>query len=255
MHPSVSGAGNTMIFPHVQITGERSIRFAFGSEVGKETFHLVQQFCEMVQTESSFYMEEVVPSYHTVTVYLKKDLVDKGPFIQTLLAKWEGYFTEELVHKPRTLRIPVCYGGEFGMDMARVMSHTGLPTNEIITLHSQPLYTVYMMGFLPGFPYLGGLNEKLTTPRLAEPRLKVPKGTVGIGGSQTGIYPLDCPGGWNIIGRTPLDIYDPKREEPFLIRAGDQLQFDPISYERFFELKAELGEYPKLMKEFVEDPV
>lgn len=226
-------------FPYVHITGERSIRFAFGSEVGKETFNRVQQFCEMVEKESHLYMEEVVPSYLTVTVYLKKDLKDKGPFIQSLLMKWQRHFQGEGFKETRKLRIPVCYDGEFGLDMERVMSHTGLSRGEIITLHSSTLYTVYMIGFLPGFPYLGELNEKLATPRLHTPRLKVPKGTVGIGGSQTGIYPLESPGGWNIIGKTPIDIYDPNREEPFFIRAGDQLQFYPISKEEFWEMKVQ----------------
>ncbi len=233
------------------MTGERSIRFAFSTEVAKETFSQVQQFCEMIEKELQFYIQEVVPSYHTVMVYLKKDIPDKAPLIESLMQKWERHYKADGTFKSRKLQIPVCYGGKFGLDMERVVKHTGLTEREIITIHVESVYTVYMIGFLPGFPYLGGLNDRLATPRLQTPRLKVPKGTVGIGGSQTGIYPLECPGGWNIIGKTPIDIYDPDRKEPFFIRTGDQLQFYPISIEEFFNIEKEMKKDPGLLKEFI----
>lgn len=237
-------------FLNVHITGERSIRFAFSDQVGEETFHQVQSFCAMV--ENHFLVEEVVPSYHTVTIYLKKNLENKESFVVSLLTKWDQHVQDGFERHFRRLRIPVCFEEEFALDMERVMKQTGLSEKEIIALHSAPSYTVYMIGFLPGFPYLGGLEEKLMTPRLHTPRAKVPKGAVGIGGSQTGIYPIDCPGGWNLIGKSPVEVYRPDREEPFFIRTGDRLEFVPISITEFFEIKKQLEKHPDSIMEFIE---
>lgn len=130
----------------------------------------------------------------------------------------------------RIFEIPVLYDGE---DMARVLSHTGLDKQELIELHTKPDYLVHMIGFLPGFPYLGGMSEKLRVPRLEEPRLLIPAGSVGIGGSQTGIYSLPSPGGWNLIGRTPVRIYDSAESEPVLFRTGDRIRFIAVTQEEY----------------------
>ena len=131
------------------------------------------------------------------------------------------------------VEIPVCYGGSYGEDLKDVAAHAGLTEEEVIKLHSSVDYNIYMLGFLPGFPYLGGLDPKLFTPRLDNPRTKIPEGSVGIGGEQTGIYPLESPGGWRLIGRTPLKLYDPDREQPFLYQAGDYIRFVPITAEEY----------------------
>ena len=141
----------------------------------------------------------------------------------------------------RTVTIPVAYGGEFGPDLADVAAHTGLPEAEVIARHAAGRYPVYFLGFAPGFPYLGGLDPALATPRLARPRTAVPAGAVGIGGEQTGIYPLPTPGGWRIIGRTPLRLYDPAAPEPFLLRAGDILRPRPIEAAEFAALAEEVA--------------
>jgi len=131
------------------------------------------------------------------------------------------------------------------------MESSKLSREEVIALHTQTTYTVYMMGFLPGFPYLGKLDERLATPRRPTPRFKVEKGTVGIGGHQTGVYPLDSPGGWNIIGKTPLDLFRPDREEPFLIQAGDRLEFYPIPILEYQELRQEMDKSPEAVQRFI----
>ncbi|MCQ2501467.1 MAG: 5-oxoprolinase subunit PxpB [Lachnospiraceae bacterium] len=143
------------------------------------------------------------------------------------------------------MEIPVCYGGEYGPDMENVCSHTGLSEADVIRLHSEPDYQIYMMGFLPGFVYLGGMNEVLETPRLKSPREKLDAGAVGIAGKQTGMYPMESPGGWQIIGRTPLKLYDPDRETPILYESGEYLKFVPISEEKYNEIKklVDLNEY------------
>jgi inhibitor of KinA len=127
--------------------------------------------------------------------------------------------------EPRTVEIPVRYGGDAGPDLADVAHHTGLTPERVVELHSAASYAVYFLGFSPGFPYLGGLSPELATPRLPSPRKRVPAGSVAIGGSQTGIYPADSPGGWRIIGRTPLRLFDPEASPPALLRAGDQVRF------------------------------
>lgn len=239
--------------PEAMVTGENSIRFSFGHYLDRETFQKVRKFCIAVERDSGFLIEEVVPSYHTITVYYKKEIKNPANEIQRLLKKYEHCSEEGTGERTRKLHIPVCYDDEFGLDMERVMKYTQLSKKEIISLHTHHTYTVYMIGFLPGFPYLGGLNEKLATPRLDSPRAKVLKGTVGIGNNQTGVYPLDSPGGWNIIGRTPLDLYLPSRSEPFFIQAGDQLEFLSISMGEFYEIKRRLEADPEEIKGFVMD--
>lgn len=155
---------------------------------------------------------------------------------------------EEMIHSalagmdtqpfdPRTVDVPVCYGGDFGPDLGSVAAHTGLSTAEVLRRHQEPRYRVYCLGFSPGFPYLGDLDPTLHTPRLAEPRNRVPAGAVGIGGTQTGIYPAASPGGWQLIGRTPLRLFDPHREQPALVEPGNTVRFVPVSPERFAELE------------------
>ncbi len=139
---------------------------------------------------------------------------------------------------PRRVEIPVCYGGELGPDLDDVARTHGLAPEEVIRLHADADYLVYMIGFMPGFAYLGGLPERIATPRRKTPRTAVPAGTVGIGGRQTGVYPLVSPGGWNLIGRTPVKIFDIKRDEPTLLSTGDRVRFRPISRSEFDEASA-----------------
>ena len=135
--------------------------------------------------------------------------------------------------------IPVCYGGDYGPDLAFVAQHAGLSEREVIRRHTAPKYRIYMLGFLPGFPYLGGLDPALFTPRLQNPRTAIPAGSVGIGGQQTGIYPVASPGGWQLIGRTPLKLFDPDR--PLRYAAGDRIRFAAITPQQFETLAQKEG--------------
>ena len=137
----------------------------------------------------------------------------------------------------RTVDVPVCYGGPYGEDLPAVARHAGLSEEEVIRLHSGRTYRIYMLGFLPGFPYLGGLDERLFTPRLPTPRTRIPAGSVGIGGEQTGIYPMESPGGWQLIGRTPLCLFAPGRTLPYA--AGDSIRFVPIDEREFARIAAQ----------------
>lgn len=244
---------NKQIIPHAMVMNEQTIRFDFGPDTSQETFHTIQQFCQLVENDRNHLLEEVVPSNKTVTVFYRKELLNPRVIIEELLTKWAHRTDSALVVNRRTIEIPVCYDAKFSEDIPRICDHTGLTRDEVIAIHTGTSYKVYMIGFLPGFPYLGELPEVLHVPRLEKPRLSVLKGTVGIGGTQTGIYPLESPGGWNIIGRTPLDLYCLKRVEPFLIRAGDQLQFRSICLKAFNELKEELAREPEMIMQFVKE--
>ena len=153
--------------------------------------------------------------------------------------------------KSRIFEIPVCYGGAYGPDLGTIASHAGLSEEEVIRIHSSQDYLIYMLGFLPGFCYLGGLDERIHTPRLATPRIRIEAGSVGIGGPQTGIYPMDSPGGWQLMGMTPVKTYDPDREVPILVEAGDYIRFIPVDEAEYLRLKelADRNEYQCVIRE------
>jgi inhibitor of KinA len=160
-----------------------------------------------------------------------------GPLVEHLLRAR----SERPAPAPRAVSLPVCYGGAHGPDLDAVAEHTGLDPNTVIRLHTNARYRVAMIGFLPGFPYLVGLPAALAMPRLAEPRMQVPAGAVGIAGDRTGVYPLASPGGWRIIGRTPLPLFHPDRDPPTLLAAGDIVRFTPIDAAAFDRLATEAG--------------
>jgi len=244
---------NKQIIPRAMMMNEQTIRFDFGTDTSRETYHTIQQFCQAVENDRNHLLEEVVPSNKTVTVFYRKKLVNPSGIIQELLTKLENRTDSTVSVNTRVIEMPVCYDALFSEDIPRICDHTGLTREEVIAIHTGTLYRVYMIGFLPGFPYLGELPEVLHVPRLEKPRLSVPKGSVGIGGTQTGIYPIESPGGWNIIGRTPLDLYYLERVEPFLIRAGDQLKFRSISLETFNKIKEDLAREPEMISQFVKE--
>lgn len=153
--------------------------------------------------------------------------------------------------RKRVFEIPVCYGGEYGPDIDFIAKNARLSVDEVIKRHCSTDYLIYMLGFLPGFSYLGGLDESIHTPRLDNPRKAIPAGSVGIGGSQTGIYPLESPGGWQLLGRTPIKTYDPNREVPILFEAGDYIRFVPITAKRYDEI-AQLITYDQYQCQIIE---
>ncbi len=168
---------------------------------------------------------EAIPGMNNITVVLRNPHSLALDAIERLQRWWEE--SEALEPESRNIDIPVVYGTAAGPDLAEVARHAGLTEKQVVELHASVDYVVWFLGFQPGFPYLGGLPEQLATPRRDEPRLLVPAGSVGIGGAQTGIYPLATPGGWQLIGHTPLPLFDPHRDEPVLLRPGDTVRFIP----------------------------
>lgn len=167
---------------------------------------------------------EVVPTYRSLAIYYDPLAISPDILRQQVGALY-GLLRDHGDLVPRVVEIPTVYGGVYGPDLEFVARHSGLSCDEVVHIHSEPLYHVYMLGFMAGFPYLGDLAERLAVPRLATPRLRVPSGSVGIGGRQTGIYPIESPGGWRIIGQTPMRLFDPSAEMPTLLLPGDTVRF------------------------------
>ncbi|MCO4857087.1 5-oxoprolinase subunit PxpB [Herbaspirillum sp. WGmk3] len=168
-------------------------------------------------------VSEVVPGMNNLTLITKRPVADLDILTQRVLKSWPKLGTT--ASEGRTVEIPVVYGGSAGPDLDNVARHTGLSTREVIERHSHAEYVVYFLGFLPGFAYMGGLDASLATPRHTTPRVSIPAGSVGIGGEQTGIYPMASPGGWQLIGRTALQLFDPSQQPPTLLRPGDRVRF------------------------------
>lgn len=178
---------------------------------------------------------DVVPAFTTVTVFYDlRKIADFARFCVALQRRAEAALAaKERLAGGRTMDIPVCYEADFAPDLAAVAERSGLSEGEVVARHSGAGYRVQAIGFAPGFPYLSGLPAELHTPRRTTPRTRVPAGSVAIGGAQTGIYSVETPGGWNVIGRTPLVLFDPQRAEPALLRAGDEVRFRTISGKEF----------------------
>ncbi|MFM4962157.1 5-oxoprolinase subunit PxpB [Aeromonas bivalvium] len=171
-------------------------------------------------------LEEIVPGMNNLTLVFDPEVTDPTSLRLWLTELWRQ--GEELDYRPREREIPVHYGGEWGPDLEEAARHCGLTPAELVARHRGGDYRVYFLGFQPGFAYLGGLAPALAVPRRREPRLKVPAGSVGIGGAQTGIYPAASPGGWQLIGRTDLTLFDSRRDEPSYLLPGDRVRFVPL---------------------------
>lgn len=215
--------------PSVEPEGDGAFRVAFAGAISHPAMDAVRRFTAALEAKALPGVREIVPSYGSVTVYYDNTSADW----RTLRAGIEALELHAVTDLPaaRSWDIPVCYDEAYAPDLFDVAHMHGMTTGEVITMHSQAEYIVAAVGFVPGFAYLYGLPPALQTPRLASPRLRVPPGSVGIGGAQTGIYPLETPGGWRIIGNTSLRLFDAAREEPALLRAGDRVRFRPIGIE------------------------
>ncbi len=218
--------------------GDAAILVEFGRAIDPAIQARVGALDEALNRSPHPAIVEWVPTYRSLLVHY--DPLQIG--YEELAAWLEQQLQQEVRQsglQRRQVTIPVLYGGEMGPDLETVATHNNLTPEEVIALHQEPNYLVYMLGFMPGFPYLGGLDERLATPRLATPRTHVPAGSVGIADRQTGVYPLDSPGGWQLIGRTPLKLYDPNRPQPFLLAAGDELRFQAITEDEYRAILAE----------------
>lgn len=239
--------------PLLHTAGEYGLVVEFGSAISPEVNSLVQQFSKLLAANSDPGILEFVPAYRSITIYfdpLRLSRETLAANIRLLLQQMKPPSVERL--PDRIIHVPVCYGGVLGPDLEFVAKYTGLSVREVITAHSSQPYLVYMLGFTPGFPYLGGLPDKLIVPRQEKLRHNVPAGSVGIGGNQTGFYPIESTGEWWLIGRTPLRAFHPQASNPFLVAPGDYVQFEEVSIDEYFTLrrKVSTGDYSLKVSSF-----
>jgi len=227
------GPGKVRFLP----AGERGLIVELGNEISIDINDQVRALAIAIQRAGIPGLGEVIPTYRSVGVEYDP-LVTSFDDMQARIRDVGTHLDPRNLGTPKLVQIPTVYGGQYGPDLPYVAEHAGLSEGEVIRLHSETEYHVYMIGFSAGFAYLGGLPDRLHTPRLPSPRIKVPKGSVAIGGSQTGAYPAETPGGWRIIGRTYLTLFDPTREIPTPIVPGDAVQFVPITEAEFLRAKS-----------------
>jgi inhibitor of KinA len=226
--------------------GDAAIVLQFGDSIDRQTHLAILAFTTALEQHPFAGFREYVPAFTTVTVYYDPwEVSDKGqqdPYacvtqrLQQVLQQVKAHPEKTKAH---LVEIPVCYGGKWGPDLELVAALNEITPEEVIRLHAAEEYLVYMIGFAPGFPYLGGMNDRIAAARKDKPRAKVLAGSVGIAGKQTGIYPIASPGGWQLIGRTPLVLFDPRRQPPSLLQAGDHIRFVPITEKDYEHRKEE----------------
>lgn len=221
--------------PLFRIYGDQGLLMEFGSCISPKIHEVVRSMAVALEHKTPAGIIEFVPTYRAITVHYDA-LVTSFEELKISLTELFEHLNSVDVPAPQIVELPVCYGGEFGADLEFVASSHNMSIEEVIKIHSEPDYLIYMIGFTPGFPFLGGLSELLHTPRLDSPRKKVVAGSVGIANDQTGVYPIDSPGGWQLIGRVPIKLFDPDAEKPFLLSSGDILKFNPISEAEFIAL-------------------
>ena len=221
--------------------GDNGILIDFGNQIDPITNNKVFDLFHKLKNNNFYFIEDIVPAYSSIALFydLKpvqnkyQSLVNSFESVKQLV---ESVLKEDLKTSKspaRKIKIPVCYADKFALDIQEIAKEKNITVDEIIRIHTSKTYKIYMIGFLPGFPYMGEVDEKIAMPRRSVPRISIPQGSVGIAGVQTGIYPLDSPGGWQIIGKTPYQLFNKEKEEPVLLQPGDEIQFFSISEDEF----------------------
>jgi inhibitor of KinA len=219
-----------------QRASDQSLLIYFGQQITLDAHERVRKFLLLLEQAPIAGIRNLHPAYCSVLV--KFDALKwRHEQLEEILKQYLGRMEDVTLPEPRQMEIPVCYGGEHGPDLIDVSKIHGMTPAQVIELHSSTAYVVYFLGFVPGFAYLGELPQALATPRLATPRRRVPAGSVGIAGRQTGVYPVATPGGWRLLGRTPISMFQPDRNGLSLLSIGDRVRFTPISPEQFTSLE------------------
>lgn len=219
--------------------GESAVLVNFEQKIQLSTHQQIIQLQKAIQALPGVQFN--IPAYCSLTIGFDTDIWTLENFQQSVHQLALQLEQNNKQEASRLLEIPVCYAPDFALDLELIAQNCQLSTTEVVTLHHSSTYHVYMLGFLPGFPYMGSLNTALHCPRKQSPRLRIPAGSVGIASSQTGIYPTVSPGGWQIIGQTPLNLFTPQKAERFLFQAGDQVRFYPITAQSFEHIKKDIA--------------
>ena len=235
--------------PTISPVGDCAISIDFGQVIDPKINRHIRQTIERIQELKLDGITELVPTYCALLIQYDAMLYSYSDICNLMEPLLEPSATDDANERVTVIEIPTVYGGEFGPDLGFVASHNNLSEDEVVSIHSGTDYLVYMLGFIPGFTYLGGMDPRIATPRLSSPRTLIPAGSVGIAGAQTGTYPSDSPGGWQIIGRTPVTMYDISKEQAALLSAGDYVRYVPIDEAEYNRIKALGSDYVPSMYE------
>ena len=235
--------------PTISPVGDRAISIDFGQVIDPTINRHIRQTIERIKELQLEGIIELVPTYCALLVEYDAMLYSYSEICKIIEPTLEEGMTNTTNELVTVVEVPTVYGGEFGPDLSFVASHNHLSEDEVISIHSGTDYLVYMLGFIPGFTYLGGMDPRIATPRLSSPRTLIPAGSVGIAGEQTGTYPSDSPGGWQIIGRTPVTMYDMSKAQAALLNAGDYVRYVPIDESEFHRIKALGTDYVPVIHE------
>ncbi|HMD34525.1 MAG TPA: 5-oxoprolinase subunit PxpB [Vicinamibacterales bacterium] len=227
----MNGAGTYRVVP----AGDSAIIVEFDERIDPVVNARTVAFADAIQAADLRGVRDVVPTYRSIAIYFDPLRTD-GDALMASVEREATQPSRELAIAREPVRIPVCYGGDLGPDLPGVAAFAGMREAEVVRVHTGTVYRVFLLGFVPGFAYLGIVDRRIAMPRHTTPRVRVPLGSVGIAGVQTGVYPAETPGGWQVIGRTPLQPFDPARDDPFLMKAGDAVQFYPIARDEYDRL-------------------
>lgn len=223
------------------VSGDCAVCVEFGNEISPEINRKIRAFNIAVTQAGIEGLVETVPTYRSLLVVYRPEVIG----FKALTEKFETLLNSMdniQIPPPTVIEIPVLYGGEMGPDIENVAEHNHKTVEEVIKIHTSGEYLIYMLGFIAGFPYLGGMSKEIATPRLSSPRVKIEGGSVGIAGEQTGVYPVASPGGWQLIGRTPLKLYDAEREKPVLLEAGQYIKFRSVTEKEYQTIEKQVAD-------------
>lgn len=235
--------------PTISPVGDRAISIDFGQVIDPKINRHIRQTIERIKELQLEGIIELVPTYCALLVEYDAMLYSYSDICNIIEPTLEEGMTDTTNELVTVVEVPTVYGGDFGPDLSFVASHNHLSEDEVVSIHNGTDYLVYMLGFIPGFTYLGGMDPRIATPRLSSPRTLIPAGSVGIAGEQTGTYPSDSPGGWQIIGRTPVTMYDMSKAQAALLNAGDYVRYVPIDESEFHRIKLLGSDYVPVIRE------
>jgi KipI family sensor histidine kinase inhibitor len=228
--------------PRYLPAGDSALVVELGNSISPHVNRMVHNLARAVERESINGVLDLTPSYRSLLVYYNPLTIATYELKKKLHSLYSSLLEGTVAGKARVVHVPTLYGGQMGPDLEVVAKHNSLSTEEVIKIHSGTDYLVYMLGFSPGYPYLGGMSERIATPRLKTPRTAVPAGSVALAEKQTGVYPSETPGGWQILGRTPLKFFDAAREQPSLVEPGDYIRFVAIDADEYARIKKQVDE-------------
>lgn len=233
--------------------GDSALIIELGNEISPIINYNLKKITDYLDSLNNKAIKDLLPTYRSIIVYYDPFLISFDELKNIVEKNCTIDESQKLSIKKEIIEVPVLYGGEYGPDIENIASHNKLSIEEVIKIHTSGEYLVYMLGFTPGFPYLGGMDKRIATPRLATPRTKIPAGSVGIAGEQTGLYPIESPGGWQLLGRTPLNFFDSAKENPFIVAAGQYIKFTAVTEDEYHAIAEQVKNGTYVVKHYLKE--